>query len=546
MRAEGPLAAALAPQRAVVPTVKPISQAAFRISGDDAFLRCVGEVVSWMRRRNREIPQAAFNAEAFRTSAGAAFPAEAVLIDSGGPRLWAATLEDTREQQSLGRTWVTEISVGEHNGSAAFGARLSQVLRGPEAVFQPSRPGCVQQVLSKLTAFSDGALLTEEPAIVDDSASLDRLISLLANSKRKMPVVVLSKNSEDVTAVDPDRLAQRISGLAHTYVLQHSAAWELTRKLGKANSTFMGAVRLYRPGFDPLDGNPFDHPLWLFHINTVLARASRLDQIVGQVTALSVRAFAGDDEFPRYEEVRQFAAKAAVTKAREAGTVDRELLELYEDENERLQNALRLQKSEHDAAIQLASDELKRAETVRDEALADRSAMRIRLTALEAALSARGQTISDEPLSSYDDIDDWSKKHLSGEIWIARKAIRETEKNGQFDNIEFFGRTLILLRDHFVPMKRNPGAGLKREYDDMLRALSLSDEPCFSQRGSIKSFPEYKVTYEGKEYWCDNHIKYGGGTDPRSFFRIYYYWHEEDGILLIGHMPSHLDNKLTN
>ena len=74
----------------------------------------------------------------------------------------------------------------------------------------------------------------------------------------------------------------------------------------------------------------------------------------------------------------------------------------------------------------------------------------------------------------------------------------------------------------------------------------LFDQPCFSDKGSIKAFPEYAVTYCGDKYWCDQHIKFGGGTDPRKFFRIYYYWDKDEQILLIGHLPTHLDNNLTN
>ena len=103
-----------------------------------------------------------------------------------------------------------------------------------------------------------------------------------------------------------------------------------------------------------------------------------------------------------------------------------------------------------------------------------------------------------------------------------------------------------MLRDVFVPMKRNPGEKLFLNYQRVLHDMNLADDLCFSQRGVIKSYPEYKVTYGEHEYWCEHHIKYGGGFDPRNFFRIYYHWHEGDQILLVGHMPTHLDNKMTN
>jgi hypothetical protein len=43
-----------------------------------------------------------------------------------------------------------------------------------------------------------------------------------------------------------------------------------------------------------------------------------------------------------------------------------------------------------------------------------------------------------------------------------------------------------------------------------------------------------------------DHFKNGNGTDNSSQARIYYHWDEDDGVLVIGNMPSHLPNSHTN
>ena len=129
---------------------------------------------------------------------------------------------------------------------------------------------------------------------------------------------------------------------------------------------------------------------------------------------------------------------------------------------------------------------------------------------------------------------------------LAPKAIRETEKNTEFEDIALFSNALLMLKDLFVPMKRSPGKERRDAYEARLEELSLTYLPCFGQKGTIKRFPEYRVDYQGEQFWCENHIKFGTGWDPRNRFRIYYYWHEEDQLLIIGHMPNHLDNMLTN
>src|SRR5262249_19690566 len=126
------------------------------------------------------------------------------------------------------------------------------------------------------------------------------------------------------------------------------------------------------------------------------------------------------------------------------------------------------------------------------------------------------------------------------------KAIKEAEKRGDFDDPALFGRALLMLDRLYVAMKRDPGDHRRAAYASALSELGCEDQPCFGIKGQIKSFPEYSVMYRGDRLLCDQHIKFGGGTDSRHYFRIYYTWNDDDGVLVIGHLPTHLDNNLTN
>ena len=83
-------------------------------------------------------------------------------------------------------------------------------------------------------------------------------------------------------------------------------------------------------------------------------------------------------------------------------------------------------------------------------------------------------------------------------------------------------------------------------FDAKCRELGVEESACFSIIGNIKNFPEYSTSYGGQKRWMDRHIKYGNGYDLNSMFRIYFYWDDEEQILIIGSMPTHLDNQLTN
>lgn len=369
-------------RRRATPVVRPISQTAFYIEGVDPFQRAVREAVNWMRQRTLEVPATAVNGEPFRVGAGAAYSAEAISIQSDDLRLWAATLEDQREAQSQGRTWVTEITVGQRGAAGAFGVRLSQVIRGEDGPYYPSRPNCVFDVLQHVTASIDGVELRNEPHEVTNEAEARDLIELLNKKDRRLPVIAMSTSSTGQCSVDVQETCRRLSGLAHFYVLSPTASWSLTSELSKAFSVFLGSTRLYRPGFDALNGNPFDHPLWHIRTGTSEERRRILGLISSQLAPASIRAFSGLSDFPRYEDVRRFVAQQAVVARKSAGAGDAELLALYAGENEELRNQLASLKSEHESELQYASDELLRAEASRDEALAEHRTLRGRIQIL--------------------------------------------------------------------------------------------------------------------------------------------------------------------
>lgn len=115
-----PLAARLRERQ---PTIRLVSQAAFAMHGEDAFAGAIREIVAWMRDRSSSIPDAAFEGSSFRVAGGGAHPAEAVRIDTGKNKLWAAVL-DFPDPTVAPRTWVTELSVGQQDAKVAFGLRL--------------------------------------------------------------------------------------------------------------------------------------------------------------------------------------------------------------------------------------------------------------------------------------------------------------------------------------------------------------------------------------------------------------------------------------
>lgn len=527
--------------RAEAPVIRSVSQANFELQGEAAFETAVRETAKWMRRRNNAIPTQALDGQPFEVGGGGVQPAQSVALKFVGGRAWAASL-DYADNNVVGRTWVTEITIAEGGGKVLFGTRLVNVTRGFDPTFVPSLPGIIRQLLTTTHAVADEVTLTESATRADSADEIDDIIALIDDPKRRLSVVVVADALGQGRALPATALARRLAGAAHVFSLSTGGAWELTRRFGKKLSVFDGAARLYRPGFQSALSDPFEHPLWMARPG--IEEDTREDSIVARVLSGAVNTGRRDD-YPRFNLVRQAASADAIAAVRQTSS-DAELSRIFEAENQRLDSELKSLRAEFDQWLDDADHERSESARIIDELKTDVSNYRAQVESLRAALATGQRGTNRQPLLEYETFEDWAARNVSSNVWFAPKAIREIEKNGQFDSPGLIGDAINMMDDLYVPMRRNPGTEAAAAFAERLEELSCEDQACFKEKNNTKAFPEYSVTYRGEKFLCERHIKHGGGTDPRRYFRIYYHWHDEDRIILVGHLPSHLDNKLTN
>lgn len=329
--------------RAPGPIIRPVSQVSFEIGGATPFERAVCEAAIWMQNRNKAIPQAALDGVPFDVGGGGDAPARAVVFEFDSGRLWAASLDDP-DKSVVGRTWVTEVTVAEQVGRVLFGARLINVTRGADESFVPSLPGLSRQIVSLLPASADQIGLSELARRVVTPDDVDDLIALLDDPTRKLPVVAVADGASRERFATPDAIAKRLAGASHVVSLDPEAAWELTRRVGKALSVFDGAARFYRTGFASDRSDPFEHPLWIAREGTTLD--GRTDLVVARVLSDGVNTGRTDD-YPRFNTIRQAVAAKAI-QARRAAASNTDLSRLFEEENQRLTDDIKAIRDEFD------------------------------------------------------------------------------------------------------------------------------------------------------------------------------------------------------
>lgn len=165
--------------------------------------------------------------------------------------------------------------------------------------------------------------------------------------------MVVSENDEETLWPKLDgELAYDLAGLAHVVTIDDQASWVLTEEIGKGNSCYLGAVRLYWPVRREASGTvQFPGTVWTAssllsndHDGKGLTRfRSALRHKVMSVAALTIVPP------PAIREIKSTAARRRLQELQtraDANTEELELARLYVEENEQLKADLVKARSE--------------------------------------------------------------------------------------------------------------------------------------------------------------------------------------------------------
>jgi hypothetical protein len=494
-------------------------------------------------RANAPLPADAAQGSSFDvTDVLGANPAKAVRINARDGSAWAARLD--WPDPDYPRTWVTEFYSEKRQGYIArYGAQLTCVVRGSSPAYDTTKPSVIGRILERLSAESDGWPLSDYARRLTD-AELSEFIKLLYDPARKLPVVAISEDERSTTARS-DEIARRLGGAAHIVSIPDALSWELTKQVGKRMSVFNGAVRIYTPGLSEENEDPFNHPLWMkerLHEGFAKTLAAR-------VLPMGFLRNPDSDDFPRYALLRNIAA----THNRAVHPPANQIVELTA-ERDTLKLQLDEANEERDAWQTLAQDEqTKRLEA---EATAERMQEDVRrlenkAATLEYRLSEAGAndettTTAHRKLLSYDDLEEWADEVLGIHVYIHQAALKDCKKNGHQNMLDHIETALLVIRDYVVPAKMSGGLDRVQLAHDKLQELGMIDAPCFVNRDEARRTNGYTVSYEGQPLVLADHIKYGTGYNNANQIRIYYCWDRDRERFVIGKMPTHLRNNLTN
>ncbi len=275
-----------------------------------------GEILDWAEERlAHDLPSEARKLESFECRAEAA-TCQATSLSRAASNVWAIRLEAQENRSRL----ITEAAVERRDtNKTVLSTRLTAYRPiGAEQVL-PETPEFIHAIHSKIPLHDGWDPFEISPWTVNSDADWLTLIDVLEDSTRNWPILVLSVPEGSVKVftplLDAERLAHATAGLARVVILPHRFTWNLTDRFGKERSVFLGAVRVYHPGFSE-SAALADHPLYLAkRLETPRDRAAVEAELLEIAGEASIRRFGSGQKMRTFSSIRKEAAAALAQSA---------------------------------------------------------------------------------------------------------------------------------------------------------------------------------------------------------------------------------------
>ncbi len=533
------------------------TQVSLTVRGENIFQELQRRVLNWTfdQKRNPHVkvtPQdkrRAREGKSFEINLEGSEYVAAEILEN--PKRWGLLLRERWKDREC--IWATEVVISERESNEVdFGCRLTCSHRGHQDVLR-SIPNFVRGIAFSQEAMLDGRLTSAKPWIVDSESSVDELVAFFKNPGREHPVVVFSLpvNSSDSeqTIIPVKPFLRRTVGYAHTVVITSDASFALTNRLGKGFSVYRQAVRTYNRRFEPDRDLPTDHPVatearikgWPISEKKKTSQGAFTDFLVDQTLRPKHSRKYLNDVQPSFQQIKRIAAEQVREAAKESGQGDIKLLELaFRETSEAKQEA-----KESEGLLAIAENERDQAQSDLQQIKAQNVHLLKYIESLEKQLTRVEQSTIPEIPTSLQNFEDWCEKHLTGAVTLHSRAFRGVEKS-RYEDVSLIFKALLVLRNFYVPMKREGGPKRLEAFKKECRKLGIEEKLGITGKGGAgEQGDDYFIRYNGKRRLLEMHLRKGTQRDERKSFRLYFFWEEEERQVVVGWLPSHLRTRIT-
>lgn len=267
---------------------------------------------------------------------------EDFYTESGGERIDIITCKNDQKNLLLGcfryskidspHKWITDISVNKNLNTEKVWIQVEATVISQEAAYlatQPKKPLIVMRLIDKFSGgYDDKFQISVEPrmlaSIEDDLAIAASVIN--GDTENKLPVIYISSKyyyNEHPHNLIPERLARKVSGLAHVLVEPEDKIFSNRLKHAtNAKNAYGGAAGIYWPKGQSIS---------FYHRGDSTAKDFEETLFQNVLKATTTMAPVSDSG---WTEIQNQKIKDSISSLKEKGEYTKELMKLYEDENQ--------------------------------------------------------------------------------------------------------------------------------------------------------------------------------------------------------------------
>ena len=532
-----------------------------RMSGEEAFEKASDLIYAWGRRKKfyrifRQLPYQKATLEDRRdgNEIGVIYEPEQ------GNFIFRAAHPDTGVP---GRMWITDVQLRRSGEDCLFAVRLSATSLqscGEEVPF--SVPGFVRRVMEEV-GLTDVAQLSGQSTLLSTREEVSGFLQFLEDPGRRLPVILLTPCYSPGDGpwggylMDAAAMAADLTGAAHVFQIAPEVNELLTEWIGKQWSAFNGAVRTYYPGVSFQESSYYRHPL----LTPQKIRA--YDSAEGEEAGESgrpekrspcmcrveeyVQNYVLSQRIPWEESGIDFYLSAQQERLQERRTASsrsqEERLSFYAEQLEQLHR-----QAEENLSLAVSID--KDCASLREENEQQRQTiaqLKAQVSALRYQLenaTGESQTEAVPEDGTYADLEEWAGRYYPDRLLLLPRAVRSL-KAADYTDPALVYRCLKLLATAYYDYRTG---GIDREgFMEACRRVDtgLDERPAITDTAAGMQGETYYVQYRGKRRKLERHLAKGNSKDTRYCLRIYYFWDDQDQVVVIGDLPHHLDTTAT-
>lgn len=451
-----------------------------------------------------------------------------------------------------GRFWTIEAEILENDGKVLLGVKVSYSTPVSQDVEEDifSIPIFVRKIYEN-NGMKDVRRIGHVWEITGEN--VEQLYDFLQDKNRKLPVVVITQNTDveekegqclEGYLINGERLASKISMIAHVVFLSGLASNMWNEKVGKKWGVYNGAVRTYFPNVDFEEDTYMQHPLSVSNriLATYYEDENGREYIAGEafeyVLMNNLRRYNKNVrlQWEKFGHKFYFLANREKMCDKERTIEDAVLLnEMYEEQINQLEEKIKSQEDEIITAMIATENKQKELDEKRQVIYR----LNTRVDSLTEKLEAlyEGEQNDIPILNDYSQLAEWVEKYFSGKMVLHSRAIRSL-KGAIFNDPELVFKALKLLGTTYYQMRM--GYVELHEFKKQCTELGIEEAGSIADSSAGELGDTYFVSYHGKRCKLERHLKKGKVRDPQFCMRIYFFWSEEDSQIIIGSLPQHL------